>query len=136
MKIKTQGLILKIVSVFVSGLWIAGLIIGNVYLVLLAIAITLVEIPFVYIQRDKLKEMFQRTDKMVVEDERTQLINDKSATMALGIFVAVTLYAAIIILALRNSFPEWTYVGYTLIVAAVLNLVFYSIARLYYSRKY
>ncbi|MCK7477110.1 MAG: hypothetical protein M0C28_06065 [Candidatus Moduliflexus flocculans] len=71
MNLKNQGIILKIVSVFVTGLWVAGLIIGSIYLVLLAILIVLVEIPIVYIKRDSLKAMFQESDGKVVEDERT-----------------------------------------------------------------
>jgi uncharacterized membrane protein len=72
----------------------------------------------------------------VVEDERTQLINEKASTMTLGIFIAVIIYVGIIILALRNSFPEWTLTGYTLIGSAVVCLAIYGISRIYYSRKY
>ncbi|MCK9151900.1 DUF2178 domain-containing protein [Methanobacterium alcaliphilum] len=135
MDLKNQGLILKIVSVFVTGLWVAGLIIGNIYLVLIAILIIIIEIPFIYLKKDHMKEMFQNEDK-IVEDERTQLINEKASTMTLGIFIATLLYVAIIILALRNNFPEWTLVGYSLICFSVLCLAIYSISRFYYSRKY
>ena len=123
MNLKNQGIILKIVSVFVTGLWVAGLIIGSIYLVLLAILIVLVEIPIVYIKRDSLKDMFQESDGKVVEDERTRFINEKASSMTLGIFIAVIMYVAIILLALRNSFPEWTLPAYTLIGSAVLCLI-------------
>ncbi len=136
MNLKNQGIILKIVSVFVTGLWVAGLIIGSIYLVLMAILIVLVEIPIVYLKRDNLKAMFLKNDGNVVEDERTLFINEKASSMTLGIFIAVILYVAIIILALRNSFPEWTLTGYTLLGSAVSCLVIYGISRLYYSRKY
>ncbi len=136
MNLRNQGIILKIVSVFVTGLWVAGLIIGSIYLVLLAILIVLVEIPIVYLKRDNLKAMFLKSDGNVVEDERTLFINEKASSMTLGIFIAVIIYVAIIILALRNSFPEWTLTGYTLLGSAVSCLVIYGISRLYYSRKY
>ncbi|MDO8871092.1 MAG: DUF2178 domain-containing protein [Methanobacteriaceae archaeon] len=135
MNLKKQGMILKIVSAFVTGLWVAGLIIGSIYLVLLAILVVIIEIPIIYIKRDNLKDMFQG-DGNVVEDERTQLINEKASTMTLGIFIAVIIYVGIIILALRNSFPEWTLTGYTLIGSAVVCLVIYGISRIHYSRKY
>ncbi|MDP3623806.1 MAG: DUF2178 domain-containing protein [Methanobacteriaceae archaeon] len=136
MNLRNQGNILKIVSVFVTGLWVAGLVIGNIYLVLLAILIVVVEIPIVYIKRDNLKAMFQESDGKVVDDERTQFINEKASSMTLGIFIAVIMYVAIILLALRNSFPEWTLSGYTLIASAVSCLLIYGISRVYYSRKY
>ena len=135
MNFKKQGMILKITSAFATGLWVAGLIIGSIYLVLLAILIVIIEIPIIYIKRDYLKEMFQG-DGNVVEDERTQLINEKASTMTLGIFIAVIIYVGIIILALRNSFPEWTLTGYTLIGSAVVCLAIYGISHIYYSRKY
>jgi uncharacterized membrane protein len=135
MNFKKQGMILKIVSAFVTGLWVAGLIIGSIYLVLLAILIVIIEIPIIYIKRDNIKEMFQG-DGDVVEDERTQLINEKASSMTLGIFLAVIIYMGIIILALRNSFPEWFLTGYILIGSAVVCLVIYGISRIYYSRKY
>lgn len=135
MNLKIQGLILKIVSIFVTGLWVAGLIIGNVYLVLLGILIVIIELPFVYIKRDDMKEMFENNDK-IIEDERTQLINEKAATATLGIFIAVIMYVGIIILAIRNSFPEWTLAGYTLICSTIFCLIVYLISRIYYARKY
>ncbi len=135
MDLKKQGMILKITSAFATGLWVAGLIMGSIYLVLLAILIVIIEIPIIYLKRDNLKEMFQ-SDGNVVEDERTQLINEKASTMTLGIFIAVIIYVGIIILALRNSFPEWSLTGYILIGSAVVCLAIYGISRIYYSRKY
>ncbi|MDO9045045.1 MAG: DUF2178 domain-containing protein [Methanobacteriaceae archaeon] len=135
MNLKQQGMILKIVSAFATGLWVAGLIIGSIYLVLLAILIVIIEIPIIYLKKDNLKEMFQG-DGNVVEDERTQLINEKASSMTLGIFLAVIFYVGIIILALRDSFPEWTLTGYTLIGSAVSCLAIYMISRVYYSQKY
>lgn len=36
-----------------------------------------------------------------------QLINEKAATMTLGISVAVLIYVAVVVIALRNSYPQY-----------------------------
>lgn len=131
-----SGLFLKILSAFIIGLWIAGLILGNIYIIILAIILLAALSMVLYIHRDNLAEIFQGGSEMVVEDERTQLINEKAATMTLGIFTAVIIYAGIIIVALRNSYPQFLQAGYTLFVAAVFCFILYFTSRAYYSRKY
>jgi uncharacterized membrane protein len=131
-----SGLFIKILSVFVTGLWVVGLLLGNIYIVELAIILLIALSTVLYIHRDHLKEIFQGDSKVIVEDERTQLINEKAATMTLGIFLAVIIWLAIVILALRNSYPQFIPVGYTLFLAAALCFILYFSSRLYYGRKY
>lgn len=137
MNLEKLGLTLKITSGFITALWVVGLIIGNIYLVLLAFILLLtVVMPVIYIYRHNLKEIFQGDPGVIVEDERTRLINDKAATMTLGISVAVLMYVAVVIVALRNSYPQFTLVGYALFVSALFSLLLYFISRAYYNRKY
>ncbi|BDZ67865.1 DUF2178 domain-containing protein [Methanobacterium ferruginis] len=131
-----SGLFLKILSVFITGLWIAGLILGNIYIILLAIILLIALGVVLYIHRDNLKEIFQKDSSVIVEDERTQLINEKAATMTLGILIAVIIYAGIIILALRDNYPQFLQAGYTLLVVAIFCFILYFTARVYYTRKY
>ncbi|MDP3065832.1 MAG: DUF2178 domain-containing protein [Methanobacteriaceae archaeon] len=42
-------------------------------------------IPVIYVHRNNMQEMFQGDDSKVIEDEKTQLINEKAANMSLGI---------------------------------------------------
>lgn len=136
MNLQRLGMILKITSGFVTALWVVGLVIGNIYLVLLAFIILLMVIPVIYVYRDNLKEIFQGDPTVIVEDERTQLINEKAATMTLGISVAVLIYVAVVVIALRNSYPQYTPVGYALLVSAAFSLFIYFLSRAYYNRKY
>ena len=131
-----SGLFLKILSVFITGLWIAGLILGNIYIILLAIILLIALGVVLYIHRDNLKEIFQKDSSVIVEDERTQLINEKAATMTLGILIAVIIYAGIIILSLRDNYPQFLQAGYTLLVVAIFCFILYFTARVYYTRKY
>jgi len=136
MNLKTQGKILMIISAFESGLWIAGLLLANVYIILLAIAVLLLILPVVYVKRNNLEEMFKGKSDMFIEDERSQFINEKAANMTLGILIAVVFYAAIILVALRDQYPQFLDIGYTLFIIAALCLVLYFLSRFYYGRKY
>lgn len=131
-----SGLFIKILSVFITGLWIVGLILGNIYVIILALILLTALSIVLYIHRDNLKEIFQGDSSVIVEDERTQLINEKAATMTLGVFLAVIIWVGIVILALRNSYPQFLQMGYTLFLAAIFCFILYFSARIYYNRKY
>ncbi|MDY9923450.1 DUF2178 domain-containing protein [Methanobacterium sp.] len=131
-----SGLFLKILSVFITGLWIAGLILGNISIILLAILLLIALSVVLYIHRDNLQEIFQTDSNVIVEDERTQLINEKAATMTFGIFVAVIIYVGIVLIALRDSYPQLLQAGYTLFIAAVFCFILYFTSRAYYTRKF
>lgn len=131
-----SGLFIKILSVFISGLWFAGLILGNIYVIILAIILLSALCIVLYINRDNLKEIFQGDSTVIVEDERTQLINEKAATMTLGILIAVVIYVGIIIVALRNSYPQFLQSGYTLFIVGISCFIMYFLSRTYYNRKF
>ncbi len=131
-----SGLFIKILSVFITGLWIAGLLLANIYIIILAVVLLIALGTVLYIHRDNLKEIFQKDSKIIVEDERTQLINEKAATMTLGILIAVMIYAGIVIVALRNSYPQFLQAGYTLFLASILCFILYFTSRAYYTHKY
>ncbi|MGZ7119200.1 MAG: DUF2178 domain-containing protein [Methanobacterium sp.] len=131
-----SGLFIKILSVFITGLWIAGLILGNLYIIILAIILLSALCIVLYIHRDNLKEIFQGDSNVIVEDERTQLINEKAATMTLGILIAAIIYAGIIVVALRNTYPQFIQAGYTLFVVGFFCFILYFSSRVYYSKKY
>ncbi len=131
-----SGLFIKILSVFITGLWIVGIILENVYVIILALILLTALSMVLYIHRDNLMEIFQGDGSVIVEDERTQLINEKAATMTLGILTAVIIWVAIVIIALRNSYPRFVFMGYTLFTVAIFCFILYFSARTYYSRKY
>ncbi len=131
-----SGLFIKILSIFITGLWIAGLLLANIYIIILAILLLIALSSVLYIHRDNLKEIFQKDSNIIVEDERTQLINEKAATMTLGILIAVIIYAGIIIIALRNSYPQFLQAGYILFIVALFCFILYFSSRIYYSRRY
>ncbi len=116
-------------------MWVSGLILANVTLVVLALIITIAILPVVYVLRDDIKEMFQRDDK-IVEDERTQLINEKSSTITLGAYIGAIIYVGLIIVSLRNVYPQYLFTGYVLLITALFGLILSIISRIYYKWRY
>jgi uncharacterized membrane protein len=128
--------ILIIVSAIQTVLWVAGLILANVRLVVSALIITIAVLPIIYIHREDITEMFQRDKDRVVEDERTQMINEKSSTIALGAFIGTIIYAGLIIISLRTVYPQLLFTGYALLITALFGLILSIISRTYYKRRY
>ena len=131
-----SGLFIKIFSALITGLWIAGIILGNFYVIILALIFLAALCTVLYIHRDNLKEIFQGDSSVIIEDERTQLINEKAATMTLGILIAMVVWTAIVIFAVRNNYPQYLPVGYTLLAVAIFCFVLYFSSRAYYTWKY
>ena len=128
--------ILIIVSAIQTVLWVAGLILANVRLVVSALIITIAVLPIIYIHREDITEMFQRDKDKVVEDERTQMINEKSSTIALGAFIGTIIYVGLIIISLRTVYPQLLFTGYVLLITALFGLILSIISRTYYKRRY
>jgi uncharacterized membrane protein len=135
MDLKTLRNILIIASTIQTVLWVAGLILANVTLVLLALITTISILPAVYIHREDITEMFQNSDE-IVEDERTQLIDEKSSTIALGAFIGTIIYVGLIIVSLRNVYPQFLVTGYVLLITALFGFILSIISRTYYKRRY
>ncbi|HOI39092.1 MAG TPA: DUF2178 domain-containing protein [Methanobacterium sp.] len=131
-----SGLFIKILSVFITSLLVSGLILLNIYVITLAIILSSAFCIVLYINRDQLKEIFHGDSSAIVEDERTQLINEKASTMTLGILIAVMIYMGIILVAMRSSYPQFLQAGYTLFLVGLFGFIMYFTSRAYYSRKY
>jgi uncharacterized membrane protein len=131
---KSLKILFILTSMIQSVLWILGLLFANIWFVLAAIIVVLINLPLVYMHRNDISGMFQGKD--IMEDERTELINEKSSTVTLGALIGIILYAGIIIISLRNSYPDLQLAGYTLFATAVLALIINIISRIYYKRRY
>ncbi|UTB32787.1 MAG: DUF2178 domain-containing protein [Methanobacterium sp. ERen5] len=131
---KNLKILFILTSMIQSVLWICGLLFANIWLILAAIVVVLIILPLVYRHKDEISGIFQGKD--IMEDERTELINEKSSTLTLGVVIATILYVGLIIVSLRNSYPDLQLAGYTLFATAVFALIINVISRIYYKRRY
>lgn len=131
---KNLKILFILASMIQSVLWIVGLLFANIWFVFAAIIVVIIILPLVYMHRNDISGMFQGKD--IMEDERTELINEKSSTVTLGALIGIILYAGLVIISLRNIYPDIQLAGYTLFATAVLALIINMISRVYYKRKY
>jgi uncharacterized membrane protein len=126
MKTRKLTLCRMILSILLACVVVWSISVGNSILVVVAIiaglAVTI---------------LLRRKDERIHVDERIQLINEKSATATVKIYVLGSTLVGGVLLALDNSGYAYLYQsGFTLMYSAcalmILNLIFGS----YYRRKY
>jgi uncharacterized membrane protein len=115
-----------ILSIILAIVVVWSVLVGNSILVVVAIITGLAVTIFL-----------RRKDERIRVDERIQLINEKSATAVVKIYILGATLVGGVLLALDNSgYDGFSPSGFTLIYSAcalmILNLIFGS----YYRRKY
>ena len=137
METKTVVIIITIVSSVVTLLWALGLIFANINLFILAMIVLLISIYPTIKYFEDIKEFFKKTrNGNIVEDERTEHIEEKAAYLTFALITAASIYGGIAIITFRNIYPECVNLAYPLFIIAILGLTVYTIIRFYYKRKY
>jgi len=72
----------------------------------------------------------------VVVDERDERVSERAAKVVMVIFAAINALAGIILIALRNEYPEYTYIGFALAFSACALMILYSVLYGYYNKRY
>ncbi|CDG64528.1 hypothetical protein MBMB1_0418 [Methanobacterium sp. MB1] len=72
----------------------------------------------------------------VTEDERTKVIAGDASRMAMILFLVLITAVGVMVLALKNVFPQYTQAGITLCDAAGLLVIIYTGTYWYYNKKY
>jgi len=114
--------IYKILLVIALGLIVASFVTaGNYVIPLLAVAIAFVAM---YLLRRKVKA--------VISDERIERISGKAAYMTYSILAIGFALASIVLMALRNNYPAYVPVAYTLAYITCGMIFLYAILFKYY----
>ena len=74
--------------------------------------------------------------KEVVVDERDEQVSERAAKVAVEIFAAISALVGIILVALRDGYPEYIYIGFTLAFSACTLMILYSVLYGYYNKRY
>jgi uncharacterized membrane protein len=114
-----------LIIIFVASTVALGVSLGS--LVLAALSFGLGIILSIFLRR-KLDE--------VTEDERTKVIAGDASLMAMILFLVVITAVGIVVLALKNVFPQYTQAGITLCDASGLLVILYTGTYWYYNKKY
>lgn len=136
MESKTIAIILTILSSIVTILWVLGLIFADINLFIVAMIVLIIAIFPAMKYFSQISEFFRKINNKVVDDERTQHIEEKASLPAFGVMIAGSIYAAVAIFTLRNVYPNYTNLAYPFFIIAIIGFISYIISEAYYKRKY
>jgi len=134
METKTIVIIAIILSTLTNLLWISGLILADINLFILSLIIVIISLIPAIKYFNQISEFFRKRNGEVVDDERTQYIENKSNVLSFAFVIAVSIYSAVGIFTLRDTLN--TELAYPFIIIVVMGLIVNIIAKAYYKRKY
>lgn len=100
---------------------------------MIVLMITLIPTIRYYKELDK---FFKSRNGEIIEDERTQYIDERASLPAFGSVMGIIIYAAIAIFTLRNIYPQYTSMSYAFFFTAIIGIIIFLISRIYFKRKY
>ena len=136
MENKTIAIIAIITSSLVTILWALGLIFADINLFILSMIVLIISLYPAIRYFSNLSEFFNKRDDTVIEDERTEKIEEKATIPAFASMIAVSIYGGIAIITLRNIYPEYINLAYPFFTIGIVGLIAYTISKVYYNRKY
>lgn len=139
MEMKIKAIIAIILSVLVNITWILGLIFGDISFFGLSMIILIVAGVFAIKNFKDIGEFFKtfkEKDGNIVDDERTEYIEERASMPAWAAVMVTNIYAGIAILTLRNIYPEYIPMAYAFIFTAIFGFITFTISRTYYKRRY
>ena len=118
------------------SLMIIGMIIENIYIVVSAIIITTLIIPFIHKNRGKWADTAFKYSGNIFEDERNQFVNGKALITTFGVLHTTIVALGVILVTLRNIYPQFLITRYVLLSVAILSLILYCLLSFYYNKRY
>lgn len=134
-----KAIFVTILSTIINIMWILGLIFANIKLFIIAMVLLTMTIIYSIKNFKELDEFFKNLklkDNDVVEDERTEYINERASVPAFGSLMAISIYTGIAIFTLRNSYPQFELMSYAFIFIGIIGIIIFMICRTYYKKKY
>lgn len=80
--------------------------------------------------------IYKKNIDVTLEDEITIKINGKASRMAMVLFSITLAIIGLILITMRNEYPDFIQLGYTLSYSAIAILALYYIFYRYYHKKY
>jgi uncharacterized membrane protein len=122
---KNYQILRIIVAIFVGTVVGLSVTIGTILPAILAIIIGAM---ISYIYKKKTNE--------ILEDERITKVSEKASRISIVFFSISIACIGMLLIILRNEYPDLTQAGFTLSYAAVALLTLYYIFYWYYDKKY
>lgn len=121
---KTYTLCVALITAAIVALVGWSIFVGSVVLPAVAVVAGM---ALSYICRSRVTE--------VIEDERIYRISEKASRRTFQIFTSSSAVIGLVLILLRDTYPQFRQAGFTLAYAACALLILYNIFYGYYSRK-
>jgi len=132
-QLKAFGMFLTFICLCI--IWFIGIFYADLkFFIIGACILTFLSI-FVYKNQENLK-ILRNKDGTALDDERNQFIKSKAGYNSFEIMMAIIVFAGVCILTLRNIYPEYINIAYTLFLITVFGFTINRISLIYYKRKY
>jgi len=80
--------------------------------------------------------IYKKSTDEILEDERIAKVSEKASRIAIVVFSISIAIIGMVLIIMRNEYPNYTQAGFTLSYAAVALLAIYYIFYGYYNKKY
>ena len=114
-----------IIAIFVGTVAGISVTMGEIFPAILAIVIGAM-ISYIY----------KKNTNETLEDERIVKISEKASKMAMVLFSIAIAIIGLFFITLRNDYPDFIQMGYSLSYSAVALLALYYVFYEYYNKKY
>ena len=131
----TKIKLFSIFSIFIifSIIWIIGIILADFKFFVLGLIIVVLLFILAYKDIEELKN-FRDDDGHVINDERNDTISEKAGNMTFETIKTITMVIGIGLLTLRDIYPQYLTIAYTLISIMIISFVAKKIAIFYYKK--
>ena len=135
MKGWVKAFLMFLIFILASVTWLIGIIFADFRFFILGGIILCFLSVYIFKNREDLKTV-KDDHGDVMEDERNNFINEKAGNITFEIMIALIVFVGIAILTLRDSFPQYLTIAYTLLLLAIIIFIINRIAKFYYKKMY
>lgn len=135
MKNMYKAFIMFVLFILSAIAMVFGIVYTNFYFFIIGMIILAILSVYVLKNQEELKTL-KDEDGAIIEDERNRHINEKSGNKTYEIMISLCVLVGIAILTLRNNYPEYLIIAYTLIAIGIISLIVNQISSFYYKRRY
>ena len=135
MKTQLKAFLMFLAFICLFLIWIIGVIFADFKFFIIGVIILIFLSIFIYKNHEEFKAL-RNEDGTVLQDERNKFIKNKSGYSSFEIMMAIIVFSGVAILTLRNIYPEYEIMAYTLFLLSVTGFIINRIAIIYYKKKY
>ena len=135
MKTWVKAFLMFLILILASAVWLIGIIFADFKFFILGVIILVFLGIYAIKNLEELKTVRDYNGN-VMEDERNEFINAKAGNTTFEIILSFLFSIGVAILTLRDIYPKYVTIAYTLILIVFISFIINRIAKFFYKRNY